>query len=455
LSKMQTYETHVEFGEHAAMFHDFLLENPNVAVEEKEQASSLEQDMGMYRYHIQPWPMLAGGNGLREFRTAVGSICNLLKTIPARIFSNNTEALREFYGFLEEAPYMSLQSNPTFLADMLCRMDLIYTTHGFKAIEANFSAYLGGWQTALREPKIRKSEPMASFFSRHPFHYQNPSPLQEALAHIIATTSPLSSNHELNLFFAFPFPIHAEISRFLNHFYQNLLAKRHPSWAGHISFGSMTDLTVKDRHVSTGSSHIHALVVFFETALPPFLLQAHSEQQVLIFNPPSAQFLRDKRNFALLSQHQDSSLFHKEEQDVIKAFVPWTRLLKPGTTHFREELLRIPEDILRMPEVFLLKKGQSSKGKGVYLGSQSDLASWKGIVYQCLESGGFIVQERLDSAPFLFFDQTKAVPHNAVWGGFCFGESYGGGQLRVTPCDGKDRIINADRGANVAPLWEL
>jgi len=153
-----------------------------------------------------------------------------------------------------------------------------------------------------------------------------------------------------------------------------------------------------------------------------------------LFNGPISIVLSDKRNLALLSQSQRSSLFSAEEQEVIRNHIPWTRLVAAERVEFHGEEVFLPDLLAAERNRLVLKEGRSFGGKGVHLGRATSAARWEEVARTALESGGWVVQERLESLPYLYqCGESGCAPHDVIWGPFVFGDTYGGVILRMQP----------------------
>jgi hypothetical protein len=102
---------------------------------------------------------------------------------------------------------------------------------------------------------------------------------------------------------------------------------------------------------------------------------------------------------------------------------------------FRGEEVSLP-DLLASSERsrLVLKEGRNYGGKGVFLGQVTPEARWEEVVRTALETGGWIVQERLESLSYLYqCGEYGCAPHDVIWGPFVCGDTYAGVCLRMQP----------------------
>jgi hypothetical protein len=93
----------------------------------------------------------------------------------------------------------------------------------------------------------------------------------------------------------------------------------------------------------------------------------------------------------------------------------------------------------------------------VTIGLTTPPDAWARLVAEAVVTpGGWLAQERVDSRPYVYQQGEEGYGiHNVVWGTFCFGETYGGGFLRMLPRETDERVINSARGATEGVLFEV
>jgi hypothetical protein len=93
----------------------------------------------------------------------------------------------------------------------------------------------------------------------------------------------------------------------------------------------------------------------------------------------------------------------------------------------------------------------------VIVGLRTAPEDWRVQVTQAFAEGRWLVQEYLESRPYLFQQGDRGVAiHDLVWGMFCFGATYGGGFVRMVPRDrNRTGVINSARGADEGIIFEV
>ena len=115
---------------------------------------------------VQAWPTLVGADKLAAMRGAAIAVSNLVRAIPERVFGGDAAALGAYFGVSPAALEGGMFQAPTGLAGALARPDFIDSAEGFKCLEINMSARLGGWQARFWEGAMRAD--LAGFLAHSP-----------------------------------------------------------------------------------------------------------------------------------------------------------------------------------------------------------------------------------------------------------------------------------------------
>jgi hypothetical protein len=82
----------------------------------------------------------------------------------------------------------------------------------------------------------------------------------------------------------------------------------------------------------------------------------------------------------------------------------------------------------------VLKKAGGHGGSGVVLGRFAAPERWREALATALREGDWVVQETLESLPYLYQSGDYGCSiHDVIWGPFVFGNRYGGVVLRMQP----------------------
>jgi hypothetical protein len=82
-----------------------------------------------------------------------------------------------------------------------------------------------------------------------------------------------------------------------------------------------------------------------------------------------------------------------EEADVIRATIPWTRILRPGRTSYGDWVVDLLQFVSDNRERLVLKPASDYGGQHVALGIETDASTWDGLIAAHAAGGDFVVQE--------------------------------------------------------------
>ena len=127
------------------------------------------------------------------------------------------------------------------------------------------------------------------------------------------------------------------------------------------------------------------------------LVKAYESRAVCVANTFRCKLAHKKAFFAVLTDDRNASLFSEAERAVIRAHVPWTRLVSDADTvkdGRRSGLLRLAEDDR---ENCVLKPNDDYGGAGVKLGWEMTSSDWSAALGTALSDppGTWVLQERI------------------------------------------------------------
>ncbi|HXO42601.1 MAG TPA: hypothetical protein VN999_14205, partial [Thermoanaerobaculia bacterium] len=218
----------------------------------------------------------------------------------------------------------------------------------------------------------------------------------------------------------------------------------------------MDGLAARDGALFHRDRRISAVIEATDSQTPPDVYRCFKARRVGLYNGPLAKMLGDKRSLALLSQHEDSDLLTAEERALVRRHLPWSREVVAGRTTYRGERVDLLDFALAHRESLVLKAAQGRQGIDVYLGSRTSPEEWRRRLVEAAGMRTMLLQEYVTSRPYLFQCGDRGwARHQAVWGTFTFGGSYGGAFLRLLPLDLGPEIINSARGATEGLIFEV
>jgi len=146
------------------------------------------------------------------------------------------------------------------------------------------------------------------------------------------------------------------------------------------------------------------------------LVDACAARAVCMANTFRCKAAHKKAFFAVLTDPRNANLFSRDELDVIRAHVPWTRVLEDEEVQHGDRRGGLLDLALHRREHLVLKPNDEYGGKGVTLGWEMTEGEWTAAIESALEDprGTWIVQERIPVRREIFpqFDAAGRVTMN-------------------------------------------
>jgi hypothetical protein len=404
-----------------------------------DEGSEGSEGSKLLRFPLQPWPTFVGAAKLAEIRRVSIEVCRLLRGVPERIFEHDPVKLAEFYRLPSPAIAEILFAPPTGADTMLARGDLIETVAGFQCIEFNFSPSLAGWDGTIITNLQLAAPATARFMAAEGVKPAFTDTLLEMFRHVIQdlrgkgvagagglTIALLPDRKETAVI--------AEQLEYLNRELRRTIAAMGLDWRGRLVGCLPEQLVFQGGRLLLAAQQIDGVLELGGTPTPPHIYRPFKAGLIGLYNGPMGAILSDKRNLALLSLHAATAGYSPEEQAFIAAHVPWTRLVAPGAIDWQGKTQPLAELLAAEQPRFVLKKAGGHGGSGVVLGKFAAPERWREALATALREGDWVVQETLESLPYLYQSGDYGCSiHDVIWGPFVFGDRYGGVVLRMQP----------------------
>ena len=104
----------------------------------------------------------------------------------------------------------------------------------------------------------------------------------------------------------------------------------------------------------------------------------------------------NKKVLAVITDPRFRSIFSKQEQELIRKTVPWTKVLAARMEKYRGRTVDLPTFIPEHRESLVLKPSNKYGGKDVYIGMDTTQSTWEEIMDRHLEDQNWVVQEYVD-----------------------------------------------------------
>ncbi len=407
---------------------------------------------------LSPWPTFIGPERNEECREAAVKVFRLIKSIPWRFFDFDASAISDYYCIpMKDIRFMLRGVTRESVDRLLSRGDFILTSEGFKCLEFNIQANLGGWELNLLESLYFNIPAIRSFVLENQLRPKSNQLFLQFFGNIIDYTRKYApGGGRLNIAVVYRKVESGGTAQgsYLQQVYSGVLRNyAGGEFNGAVRVCGMNDLEIREDGVYLRNVRIHGIIEMVNGDVPETLLKAAEKDQVLILNGPVTRIMSNKLNLALLSLHEDSDLFTPEEREVIKRYIPWSRKTEAGETTFHGKTVLLEDFVAGNREHLVLKAGEGLSGKLVFHGPSTPRAEWEAAVRKAFSRKAWIVQELLHTGPLMHqWDRQGMRLLSSVWGLFAFGNNYAGGYLRVLPADKEKQVINTKQGAEESVL---
>ncbi len=428
----------------------------------------LVEDKDFIAGTLQPWLTFVGPEKMNELRRVSVGLANLLRSVPERVLGNDPVKVHDYYGLETPETLGLFLSRPNGAETAIGRCDLIDTAGGFRCLELNFTPNLAGWETS-EIARLHLGIPATARYLRE----QGITPAftstgRELFAHLIRSAQAHGHcpDGELNVALIVPDAVPEAVSAgsepspaldVLRRDFREACRSADIDLTGDLMPCRFAELTAVRNYLFLRKSRIHAVVEFSDEPTAPAAYRSFKAEKLTLLNGPIRAVLSSKLNLALLSESEASGIYGDEERDFIRRHVPWTRKVARGVTDFRGEPAFLPDLLASHRQELVLKEATSSGGEGVAIGLHTPEARWSELARQALDAseGGWVVQERVESLPYLYQSGDHGcVPHDLIWGPFVFGERYGGVILRMQPRSVQG-AVNSALGATSGIVFEV
>lgn len=143
------------------------------------------------------------------------------------------------------------------------------------------------------------------------------------------------------------------------------------------------------------------------------LLEAYEGRAACLANTLRCKLPHKKAFFAILTDPQFAPLLSDEETGLMRAHVPWTRMLADAPTDRRGRRTEILEIARHERDELVLKPNDEYGGKGVVLGWETAAGKWERALNAALADppGTWVIQERIPIRReiFPYFDEAGQV----------------------------------------------
>ncbi|MFC1743500.1 hypothetical protein ACFL35_05845 [Candidatus Riflebacteria bacterium] len=185
-------------------------------------------------------------------------------------------------------------------------------------------------------------------------------------------------------------------------------------------------------------------------------MQGAKNRGACFINPLKAIIGSQKEMLSFITNEANFSYFTRDEQQIIKKHLPWTRKLDETVTISIEgQDISLKEYVLKNRERLVLKPTAEAGGTGVYVGKTTEKGEWEHIIENTMGCQWWIIQEAVDIPQFEFpvLKNNKIVMEKKYLNlnPYIYKGDYAGCLGRVSDCN----VINVSSGGGLVPIFEL
>ncbi|MBN1550382.1 circularly permuted type 2 ATP-grasp protein [bacterium] len=183
------------------------------------------------------------------------------------------------------------------------------------------------------------------------------------------------------------------------------------------------------------------------------IIAALRDQKVCMVNPLNSTLAANKSVFAVLQMPEMKKLFTDEERNVIRKYLPWTRVFEKTKTEFYGDIIDLQDYVGKNKNKFVLKPIDQYGGKDVIVGYATESSEWEQWVDKaCAPKGKFVVQEAVtipeEELPVFEGEKLAFAKKKINVNFYCYGGIYTGGVVRSSDSP----VINVHKGGGMTPI---
>ncbi len=447
---------HSDLSEVDVRFREFALANPKCCDLPYLRGFGFEEPESIfYTGGLHPWPFFVGSKARAELERVTMELSRLHRLIPERIFDNDPERIAEYYD-LDPLFAELLIEPPNGLDSALSRADLVWGEEGLQCLEFNFGSRLGGTEAGYRTEMYQQVPELREFFAREGIAWANLDPVREMYAHFFEEALRLGLGREgtLNLALLVDWDVLFGMDERFRVEYDAAIRDSLLPLSGRLYVCRTHELREVGGVLRLDDLRIHGLVEMTVQGTHPAAYPLAAAGELVLFNGPIHSILAGKQNLALLSEHQESDRFTPEERALLRAHLPWTRMVERTEVELDGKSWDMAELLVERQADLVLKSSRSIGGKDVAIGRSCSPEEWRATIEKAFASGLWIAQRFVESKRYLALSDRGVEPHDLIWGPFAFGKRFGGNFLRLQP----SRVggaINVSQLGSASSMYEV
>jgi hypothetical protein len=138
---------------------------------------------------------------------------------------------------------------------------------------------------------------------------------------------------------------------------------------------------------------VHEFLLRFDLSHP--LVRAYQDRAVCVVNSFRSELAHKKAIFALLTDENVTASFPAAERRAIRDYIPWTRVVAPSRTTYRNRKIDLLEFIVKNRHKLVLKPNDDSGEQHSYQGWLTNESGWRRALRTAMRNP-YVVQEKVE-----------------------------------------------------------
>ncbi len=183
-------------------------------------------------------------------------------------------------------------------------------------------------------------------------------------------------------------------------------------------------------------------------------IQSIKKGLVCCCNSFRSYIVGNKKVLSVITDPRFQYIFSKEELNVIKKTIPWTKILADTKAMYNNIRVHLKEFILENKDILVLKPANLYGGKDVYIGCETTGKTWRKVLYDHLDDGSWVVQEFVDIPRDIYPELSEEVVlrfKKVNINPFALLGKYSGSITRVSD----NMVINVSAGGGLVPTLSV
>jgi hypothetical protein len=389
-------------------------------------------------------PAFLGAQAIDQLRTDLAQLHTVLTGLPQRLFGGDMAAFARAVGATESQAEIVLRGRAS-VPSRMGRADFYQDSQGFRLLEINWGAALGGLDAAILNRAMLEQPVIADFVTEQALGYLDP--MAEMVATLFAECGVPPGSRPVVALTDWPVSFATLEPRLRKNVeaYDRFGIDARPCHVGQLRYA--------EGRVWLGEQVIDVVYRLFlmedlldETGpalIEPVLLAAE-RGEVAIFSPMDADLYGSKGALALLSDERNRPRFSERELACLDRMLPWTRMILPGPVTVDGQRRELLGYAIAEQHDLIIKPTMMHGGQGIVAGWLSKPADWQAQLAAAIDQP-YVLQRRIHPVREVFLDDSGPQTWVLTWGAFMAASGYGG--MFVRGSSDPDGTVNMSTGA--------